>query len=893
MAATTYTVKKGDTLSKIASANNTTVAYLAKINNIANPDKIYIGQVIKLVETVSAKKPTSNTTSSNSSSSSKSSNTAKITGFGLQSGTDRTIYATWSWNKSNTDKYDIRWYYSTGDGVRFIGSQEEKSFTNATPQSTYTAPENAVSVKFQVKPISKTKTVNNKEVYYWTASWSIEQVYTFAKKPPIAPPAPTVTIKDYTLTAKLENLDVDGKQIEFQVVQDDSKVYKTGKSNITTSMASYSCTISDGHDYKVRCRTIKDKTYSEWSDYSSNAQTKPDAPSKITGCKATSKTSVRLTWGSVKSAETYDIEYAIKKEYLGASNATTTINNVTKNTYEITGLAGGERYFFRVRAVNSQGTSSWTDPVSIIIGEAPAAPTTWSIATAMVGESIRLHWVHNSKDESNETKAEITVIVNGISKTYTSVDNNPDEDENRYYDISTSSYTSGATIRWKVRTAGVTGEFGDWSVERTIDVYAPPSLSLSIMDNNGDFINTIETFPFYIEGVAGPSSQTPIGYHVTIIANESYETIDEIGNVKMVTKGEEIYSKFYDIDRVLLLEITPGSLDLENNISYTIECVVTMNTGLNASASMDFTVAWAESTYYPNAEITFDEETLCVHIHPYCDTQPIIFYKVEYDMINGTFHRTDIVINPLDGTSINNVLTEEFEDIVFTGKDGSGQMIYFTTVESPESQLVEGVTLSVYRREYDGTFVEIGSDIVNTDNTYITDPHPSLDLARYRIVARDDATGAISYNDIPAYYIGVKSVIIQWDESWGDFETTSEEPLEEIAWAGSMLKLPYNIDVSDSNTIDVSLINYVGRQHPVSYYGTQLGITSTWNVDIAKNDKNTLYGLRRLAIYMGDVYVREPSGSGYWANISVSFNQNHCETVIPVTLNITRVEGGM
>lgn len=44
---------------------------------------------------------------------------------------------------------------------------------------------------------------------------------------------------------------------------------------------------------------------------------------------------------------------------------------------------------------------------------------------------------------------------------------------------------------------------------------------------------------------------------------------------------------------------------------------------------------------------------------------------------------------------------------------------------------------------------------------------------------------------------------------------------------------------------------------------------------------------------MGDVYVREPSGSGYWANISVSFTQTHCELTIPVTLNITRVEGGV
>ena len=58
-------------------------------------------------------------------------------------------------------------------------------------------------------------------------------------------------------------------------------------------------------------------------------------------------------------------------------------------------------------------------------------------------------------------------------------------------------------------------------------------------------------------------------------------------------------------------------------------------------------------------------------------------------------------------------------------------------------------------------------------------------------------------------------------------------------------------------------------------------------------DAETLYALRRLAIWKGDVYVREPSGSGYWANVSVSFNKTYSEMVIPVTLSITRVEGGM
>ena len=43
-----YTVKSGDTLSGIAAKYGTTYQQLAAINNIANPNKIYVGQVLKI-----------------------------------------------------------------------------------------------------------------------------------------------------------------------------------------------------------------------------------------------------------------------------------------------------------------------------------------------------------------------------------------------------------------------------------------------------------------------------------------------------------------------------------------------------------------------------------------------------------------------------------------------------------------------------------------------------------------------------------------------------------------------------------------------------------------------------------------------------------------------------
>lgn len=43
-----YTVKKGDTLSKIARTHNTTVSELAKLNNIQNVNLVRVGQVLTL-----------------------------------------------------------------------------------------------------------------------------------------------------------------------------------------------------------------------------------------------------------------------------------------------------------------------------------------------------------------------------------------------------------------------------------------------------------------------------------------------------------------------------------------------------------------------------------------------------------------------------------------------------------------------------------------------------------------------------------------------------------------------------------------------------------------------------------------------------------------------------
>lgn len=786
-------------------------------------------------------------------------------------------------DRSTLDHYNVIWEYYTGNGGVWFRASESGSDVKIN-QATYSPPDNALSIRVKVKPVSTTHEVTNtvtsgtgkdattKTVTTQVPNWSgttvtaIFNIPSETSKPPEKPSAPSVEIKNTKLTAILEGItDVRADKIKFYVRKfNQTKNYKTCEVTVRNQRASFTCIVEAGFKYIVACKAINiwgsTKLFSEeYSDWTSPVGTSPKAPGAITTLKAKSETEVQITWGGQPTAKTYDIQYTTEKRYFDKSSDQVKTTSTEKNIYStyITGLEPGKEWFFRVRSVNDQGTSSWTAIKSIKLGKAPGAPTTWSsTTTATLGEYVTLYWVHNSEDGSSQTYAELELTINGV-KTIKTIKNTTDEEKKDLtssYSLSTIPsasfpYTEGTKILWRVRTKGVLNEYGDWSIQRAIDVYAKPTLELDVINKEGTTLDTIKSFPFYIKGTAGPSTQSAIGYHVEITANDSYETVDSMGNRKLIGKGDSVYSKYFDIAGELSVEMSANNIDLEDGISYSLTCIVSMNSGLTAEETLTFAVEWNDETYDVDASISIDPETFAAYIRPYCTTQKEV--------------------------NITNTTTGETETIT-------------------DDVLVEGVTMAVYRREYNGEFTEIATGLDNIQNTVVTDPHPALDYARYRIVATTESTGAISFYDPPGYPVNGSSVIIQWDEEWTSFDNFNiEETIAEPAWTGSMLKLPYNIDVSDKNNPDVSLVEYIGRKRPVTYYGTHIGETASWSVAIPKDDKETLYALRRLAIYMGDVYVREPSGSGYWANVKVSFSQTHCELTIPVTLEITRVEGGI
>lgn len=832
MAQVTYVVQKGDNLSKIARKYGTTVKAIQALNPtlIKNVNHICTGWTI-----VVSGDPGKSVTASP---------TSYITDLklGQLSNSENTVLAVWSWKwHSKTDHYLLKWMYSWGIGTYKTEERTTKDLSDTySPPSLPGVPLDRMKVSVTVTPIPiTTKDANGKEKTAFTAKESNRVLYQFKNNiPSDTPSAPDVEIEDYKLTAKVTNIPDTVTEVEFVVVKDNSNsTYKTNSIRVMSNQTTYTITIEAGGSYKVKCRYINENGEGPWSPWSGESTTKPNAPSGIKTCRAESETSVYLDWNAVENATSYDIEYSEKREYLEGSNQTSTQSNIKSTSYIISGLESGKEYFFRLRAVNSQGESAWTRVVSVIIGTEPAAPTTWSSTTTVItGETLTLYWVHNSEDGSPQVKANVELTIDGVTS-YHEIDTASEKDDEKtmHYAVGTSDFIEGATILWRVQTAGATKKYGDWSVQRTVKVYAPPTISINILDVYGNEVDStdrrLNSFPFKIIGSAGPKTQTPVGYHISIISNTRYEIRDYVGMEKIVNAGEEIYSKYIDSSSYdLSVELSAGDVDLVNNASYTVNCVLSMDSGLTGNDSRNFAVNWNGIEYEPNAETSINKDDLTALVMPYCE-------------------------------------------------DGNGN-------------LIEDVVLSVYRREFDGSFTEIMTGLENVRGHFITDPHPALDYARYRIVARSKTTGSVSYYDMPGLPVGEKAVVVQWDEEWRPYENF-DYATDQRPWSGSMLKLPYNIDISESNTIDKSLVEYIGRKHPVSYYGTQVGQTQTWNIDIPKTDTETIYALRRLSVWMGDVYIREPSGSGYWANVSVSFSQKHRETTIPVKFSITRVAGGI
>lgn len=545
-------------------------------------------------------------------------------------------------------------------------------------------------------------------------------------------------------------------------------------------------------------------------------------------------------------------------------------------------------------------------------GSAPLAPTTWTgRLTYVEDEKIQFFWKHNSTDGSYQSEAYVHLKISYRYKTGASADsestftkdanvhvvdttesgsseektynltyaNLNDLISKEFSDIPGDALSCGKfDIDYDIKTKGQGPDWSPVSPPKEINIYRKPFIRFESSETRNwlwdpfdfrydtiytaydgtPFGNEVDHFPIFIGVESGPYPQSALEYSFTITALNDYDCYDYDGTTKHIKSGEIIYNKISgptkkyitgeDTGNYCLIRINPWDITLVNSQTYRLSVSVTMDSGLQALLIQDFTTNYVDSAFMPDADITIDEEYFSSYIIPGLESE------VEYE-----------------------------------------------PGEEPIS--IEDVVFHIFRRNYDGTMTEIASALNGDSDLAVVDPHPSLNGASYRIVGMSKLTGEIEFVDIPGQEFEEKPIIIQWDTDYQgydqikDWVDETEDPDDLMLYGqglqGNVLKLPYNIDTQNEYDMDKELIKYIGRENPVSYYGTQKGESMTLDTVIPKTSKDIIFALRKLSIYPGDCYIREPNGTGYWANVTVSFNIKHLEVTIPVTITATRVEGGI
>ena len=792
--------------------------------------------------------------------------------LGLIPGSQDTVQIKWtvgsSWDQ-DIDHFNVYWY----EKLKYVTNGKTTYSWDTCPQNegkkyelsgkantaTYTVSANCIAVAFSITPVAKyidpKKTSKGRK---WTGTsvggkTTSSTLYEFKENPSEQMPAPTIS--------QIEGTD----QLKFEVnnwydTTVDMVMFRKAKVTSTGGYKDYEEFTADyspmtrharyvwsgavgGNTYvvQVKCRNKntqiwqKDTLYSDLSDpFTMAPQQNIDLPAPT--LTSLTSHSVRVSF-TADNFDDHTISYVSDPDDWNTDREQRVSVSDGATHYDLDVGDTGGVYYFRYRRENESGSGGWSKISQIALGLSPNAPTVWeTTATMEVGTKLKVYWVHNPRDNSKETQWEIEWLIGEDTITDTGTDTpttdpyDPEKTHEFEFDSSLEKYgiDTDIQIQYRVRTKGVTNTWSEFSAYRPITLWQPQTISLSLKNGQGETVTTLTSLPLVVEGTFSVLTQLPISWQLTITNDTSYEITDEYGEDIIVPADTIIFNRNYDINTALTANITAADVSLATGISYTVKLTGAFTSGILKNETMQFTTDFDAQEHVPDCRISIDPDYYTAFISAWC-------------------------------------------------------------VDDDTQEPLDDILLSVYRKNVDGTFTMI---VDNVDNDYIlnvVDPHPALDFARYRVCAKSTVDGSVNYADFNEY-IGEKSAVITWNENLP--ANTEDTEASMYGWAGTMLKLKWNVDIQDASDKDTSLVEYIGRKHPVAYYGTQLGMTSTWSSEIPKTDSESLELIRLLQQTTSDVYVREGYGTGYWAKVDVTYDIKHNSTTIPVTINVSRTDGG-
>ena len=233
----------------------------------------------------------------------------------------------------------------------------------------------------------------------------------FRAEAPTAPPAAPTSLNAVAVSASQINLtwvDNSSNESGFRIYRSTDGVNFGLLATTAAGAVSYSNTglpASTSHSYRVTSfNTVGESLPTNDASATTNASAPPAAPDTLTAASASSS-QINLTWADRSTNETgFQVERSINGGSTFSLIATAGANAVA---YSNTGLTANTTYVYRVRAINADGSSAYSNTAQATTPQAvPAVPGSFAGAAQYTGtgknktlNAISLTWL----DVTNNT----------------------------------------------------------------------------------------------------------------------------------------------------------------------------------------------------------------------------------------------------------------------------------------------------------------------------------------------------------------------------------------------------------------------------------------------------------------------------------------------------------
>lgn len=269
----------------------------------------------------------------------------------------------------------------------------------------------------------------------------------------------------------------------------------------------------------------------------------------------------------------------------------------------------GTGIVYRVRNTRAELTgddrySPWTRSNTVRALSAPNPPTLIMPVKGtpvIVGqETVRLAWVHNPTDGTQQEAAIIELDISGTTSSITIADGTA------YYDLPLSSLSAGDTVSWRVKTKGAFASYGDWSGESAFIVLGRPEIHFTA-PNNGSVITNL---PMALSWTYGDASGTLKALTLEVLKDSEVVYTADVP-VGEGTPGTYTYS-------------LAGYL-FDNDTAYGLRVTALSSSGLMAideiGVNIQYTSVRLQNSFFVDPEI--DDDTGIVSLFVSIDDSPI------------------------------------------------------------------------------------------------------------------------------------------------------------------------------------------------------------------------------------------------------------------------------